>query len=139
MPRAHGCAGADIARLPALVPKPRINLIRFHGVFAPNSKHRALVTPAKRGKGRKLKASDKAQDQAPAECRAAMTWAKRLKRVFNIDIEAFRMDCRWVCSTDDPKKTTGSIQDAGLCRWQGFALPGSENGAGRGEKRASFQ
>ena len=41
-----------IAKLAALVPKPRVNLTRFHGVFAPNSKHRALVTPAKRGKGR---------------------------------------------------------------------------------------
>ncbi len=30
-----------IARLAALVPKPRVNLTRFHGVFAPNSKHRA--------------------------------------------------------------------------------------------------
>ncbi|MCP5348338.1 MAG: hypothetical protein H7A04_15890 [Pseudomonadales bacterium] len=35
-----------------------MNLARFHGVFAPNSKHRA-----------------------------AMTWAQRLKRVFRIDIE----------------------------------------------------
>ena len=44
-----------IARLAALVPKPRANLTRFHGVFVgvphqPNSKHRALVTPSKRGK-----------------------------------------------------------------------------------------
>jgi hypothetical protein len=29
-----------IARLAALVPKPRVNLTRFHGVFTPNSKHR---------------------------------------------------------------------------------------------------
>lgn len=79
-----------IARLAALVPKPRVNLTRFHGVFAPNSKHRALVTPAKRGKGSKLKAPDEAQDQAPAERRTAMTWAQRLKRVFNIDIETCR-------------------------------------------------
>jgi hypothetical protein len=42
-----------IARLAALVPKPRVNLTRFHGVFASNSKHRALITPAGRGKGRK--------------------------------------------------------------------------------------
>ena len=27
------------ARLVALVPKPRVNLTRFHGVFAPNSAH----------------------------------------------------------------------------------------------------
>jgi hypothetical protein len=40
---------AFISKLAALVPKPRANLTRYHGVFAPNSKHRALVTP---GKGR---------------------------------------------------------------------------------------
>ena len=39
-----------IARLAALAPKPRVNLIRFHEVFTPNSKHRAQVTPAKRGR-----------------------------------------------------------------------------------------
>ena len=76
-----------IARLAALVPKPRVNLTRFHGVFAPNSKHRAQVTPAKRGKGNKAKTPDEAQDKTPAEHRAAMTWAQRLKRVFAIDIE----------------------------------------------------
>ncbi len=32
-----------IARLAALVPKPRVNLTRFHGVFAPNSTLRACV------------------------------------------------------------------------------------------------
>ena len=42
-----------IARLAALVRKPRVNLTRFHGVFAPNSKHRVLVTPTKRDKGNK--------------------------------------------------------------------------------------
>jgi len=31
----------------ALVPRPRVNLTRFHGVFAPNSRHRAQVTPAR--------------------------------------------------------------------------------------------
>jgi len=39
-----------IARLAALVPKPRVNLTRFHGVFAPNSLLRQQVTPARRGK-----------------------------------------------------------------------------------------
>ena len=87
MPRAQGCAGAATAKLAALVPKPRVNLTRFHGVFAPNSKHRALVTPARRGRGSKPQAPDEAQDQTQAERRAAMTWAQRLKRVFNIDIE----------------------------------------------------
>ena len=33
-----------IARLAVLVPKPRVNLTRFHGEFAPNSKYRMQVS-----------------------------------------------------------------------------------------------
>jgi len=44
----------------------------------------ALVTPAKRGKGNKRTVTDETQDQTPVERRASMTWAQRLKRVFNI-------------------------------------------------------
>ncbi len=104
MPRAQGCAGAAIARLAALVPKPRVNLTRFHGVFAPNSKPRALVTPGKRGKGNKCTATGETQEQTPIERRAAMTWAQRLKRVFNIDIE--------VCTQcGGPVKVIACIED----------------------------
>jgi hypothetical protein len=76
-----------IARLAALVPKPRVNLTRFHGVFAPNSKYRARVTPARRGKGGQRAATDDVDEPTLAERRAAMSWAQRLKRVFGIDIE----------------------------------------------------
>ena len=55
-----------ISRLVSLVPKPRVNLTRFHGVFAPNSKYRALVTPARRGTNRKCHSADEA-DQTPGE------------------------------------------------------------------------
>jgi len=72
-----------IAKLAALVPKPRVNLTRFHGVFAPNSKHRVEVTPAKRGKGRPRQENE---DKAPGQRHQAMAWAQRLKRVFNIDV-----------------------------------------------------
>ena len=82
-----------VARLEALVPKPRIKLTRYHGVLAPNHRCRGLVTPAKRGKGVKRIAST--EIRSPAEHHAAracpalsgMTWAQRLKRVFSIDIE----------------------------------------------------
>ena len=74
-----------IARLAALVPKPRVNLTRYHGVLAPNHRWRRLVTPAKRGKGVMPIASTEVR--SPTERHAAMTWAQRLKRVFNIDIE----------------------------------------------------
>ena len=109
MPRAQGCAGEAqlktpyrdgtthvifepldfIARLAALVPKPRVNLTRFHGVFAPNSKHRVQVTPAKRGKGEKQLSGEVTSwlEKTPDERHRVMTWMQRLKRVFSIDIE----------------------------------------------------
>jgi hypothetical protein len=65
-----------IARLAALVPRPRLNLTRFHGVFAPNFKHRLRIVP-RRARGR----VDADKPLAP------MSWAQRLKRVFAIDIE----------------------------------------------------
>ena len=76
MPRAQGCAEAAIAKLAALVPKPRVNLTRFYGVFAPNSKHRVQVTPAKRGK--KADKGESAEtdwlDKTPEERHRAMSW-----------------------------------------------------------------
>ena len=77
-----------IARLAALVPKPRVHLTRFHGVFAPNSKYRARVTPARRGRGGQHTGRTDREEAPTVERRAAMTWAQRLKRVFGIDIEA---------------------------------------------------
>jgi len=58
-----------IARLAALIPKPWVNLTRFHGLFAPSNKHRALVTPGKRGKGRKPTEVECAQEK-PLRCAA---------------------------------------------------------------------
>ncbi len=47
-----------IAGLAALVPKPRVNLTRFHGVFAPNSAHRARVMSNMWCKGKKVSTND---------------------------------------------------------------------------------
>ena len=75
-----------ISRLAALVPRPRVNLTRFHGVFAPNSKHRVQVTPAKRGKGRKQcrPTGENWLDKTPAERHASTSWMQRFKRVFSL-------------------------------------------------------
>jgi len=67
-----------IARPAAPVPKPRVNpgsspgqaLTPLHAVFAPNSKHRARVTPAKRGGGGR---HDTREEPTPAERRASMS------------------------------------------------------------------
>ena len=71
-----------MARLAALVPRLRVNLTRFHGVFAPNSALRKQITPTPR-----CKRTAESETRSPVQRHAAMTWAQRLKRVFNIDIE----------------------------------------------------
>jgi hypothetical protein len=58
--------------LAALVSKPRVNLTRFYVVFAPNSKKRVEVTPAKRGKGFTQQGN---KDKTPEQQLKAMTWA----------------------------------------------------------------
>ena len=83
-----------IARLAALVPRPRINLTRYHGVFAPSSPMRRAIVPTP-ARARRRKPKNSAHAQATREQNAAepsadttdapsapLTWAQRLKRVF---------------------------------------------------------
>jgi hypothetical protein len=52
-----------------------------HVVFAPQSRWRSQVTPAGRSSG-----TTAAATRTPAERHRAMSWAQRLKRVFNLDL-----------------------------------------------------
>ena len=38
-----------LGKLAALVPPPRLNLVRYHGVLAPNAGFRRLVLPGRSG------------------------------------------------------------------------------------------
>jgi hypothetical protein len=58
---------------PALVPKPRVTLTRFHGAFAPNSNYRERVTWAKRGRGGECLPQGDSDEPTPAERRAALS------------------------------------------------------------------
>jgi len=69
------------------VPRPRLHLIRFHGVLAPNAKVRALMVP-------RAPEDATGESEVPAtgpgctHSRAArISWARLLKRVFQIDLE----------------------------------------------------
>lgn len=74
---------AFMQRLTALVPRPRLHLIRFHGVLAPNAKLRGAVVPAV-----VQPASEPAHEHGHTHGQAAlMRWARLLKRVFDIDVE----------------------------------------------------
>ncbi len=93
-----------LARLAALVPPPRVHLTRYHGVFAPHSRLRALVTPARRGRGAQPSPVDPGQPPTPRH--VAMSWAKRLKRVFGIEIDTCQRcggTLRIVASIEEPE------------------------------------
>jgi len=99
-----------MAKLAALVPRPRTNLTRFHGVLAPNSRYRYRVTPVSSGKVKKPTAivdaeADRRQEpDLTASKRKGMRWAQTLKRVFNIDVS--------ICSAcGGPIKIIASIED----------------------------
>jgi hypothetical protein len=77
-------------RLAALVPRPRLHLIRYHGVLAPNAKLRPLVVPQQPP----VQAQAASKAAAPAQCEVEtvqarphrISWARLLKRVFDIDM-----------------------------------------------------
>lgn len=82
-----------VGRLAALVPPPRANVVRYHGVFAPAAKLRPLVVPARPNtphdddeqKTNALLALPK----VPKRQRGGpyrIDWAALLKRVFNVDV-----------------------------------------------------
>ena len=78
-------------RLASLVPRPRLHLIRFHGVlalyFPISAKLRALVVPA--GPDEDVAASElAAPEPVCAHSKPArISWGRLLKRVFEIDLE----------------------------------------------------
>ncbi len=72
-------------RLAALVPRPRLNLIRFHGVLAPNAKLRSEIIPG--SKKNKSNASNASGAVPSSSASVRISWARLLKRVFDIDIE----------------------------------------------------
>jgi hypothetical protein len=55
---------------------------RYHGVFAANAALRAAITPAGRGS----KARSRTPERATPK-HVALNWARRLKRVFGVEIE----------------------------------------------------
>ena len=73
----------EFQRLAALVPRPRLHLIRFHGVLAPNAKLRSKVVPVPPQRSTAGEGDCQHAHSAPVR----MSWARLLKRVFDIDIE----------------------------------------------------
>ena len=76
-----------LQRLAALVPRPRLHLIRFHGVLAPNASLRSQIVPGEAETRHQPTSQIETGDLSTAvPPRARMSWAQLLKRVFAIDL-----------------------------------------------------
>ncbi len=115
-----------LSRLAFLVPRPKTNLIRFHGIFAPNFKHRRLITPKTKSPEKQATKSGKS---------SSMNWAGRLKRVFGMDIEVCS-ECggklKVISSIEEPEVIKKILNHLGL--ESGIPEPCSP----RGPKRMRF-
>jgi hypothetical protein len=87
-------------RLAALVPRPRLHLIRFPGVLASHAKLRPEIIPSSARQAGHIPVpgfpslpvntntpSADPAEASPAAAPVPMSWARLLKRVFEIDIE----------------------------------------------------
>jgi hypothetical protein len=72
-----------IERLVSIIPPPRKNQVRYHGVFAPRSKMRKLVVPAKESKDPD---QPDAEEESEGSSRSKLGYAKLMARVFEIDV-----------------------------------------------------
>lgn len=84
-----------LQRLAALVPRPRLNLIRYHGVLAPNAKWRSQVVPPQTEAQTETVSSNAGLTETEAleypqekkRGRRYLSWSRLLRRVFNLDME----------------------------------------------------
>ncbi len=97
--------------LAALVPRPRLHLIGFHGVLAPNAGLRAAIVP-----GPVQSAGVPAHEHAHGGP-ARMGWARLLKRVFDIDLEHCPQcggDMKIVAAIEEPAVIVRILTHLGL-------------------------
>jgi hypothetical protein len=73
-----------LEKLSAIVPKPRTHVTRYHGLFAPHSKHRNKIVKGKLKE--KKENTEEESPERPEKTKAKMSWAKLMNRVFKRDV-----------------------------------------------------
>ena len=108
-----------LQKLAALIPRPRLNLTRFHGVLAPNAKWRSQVVPSKPAvlaTTYELEGDEFSGEDVRAGGRRYISWARLLKRVFGFDIEICPCcggQLRVIAAIEDPFVMPKALRGAG--------------------------
>jgi hypothetical protein len=71
-----------LRRVASLVPPPRANLTRFHGVFAPGAKLRPFLVPQAGGEEASVAPEAAASKEPKKERTPRVDWAQLLRRTF---------------------------------------------------------
>jgi len=112
----HSCE--LIEKLAALIPPPRLNLVRYHGVFAPNAADRAQIVPRPEADA---EGSGEGSDPVPAgspprrPCR--LSWAQLLSRVFHLEVTvcpACGGSMKIIAALTDAPSIRGYLEGVGL-------------------------
>ena len=108
-------------RLAALVPRPRVHLTRYHGVLAPHYKYRKNIIPKKKTEltltSAELATGATGADQESSPCAKRISWARLLKRVFDIDISICSRcagKIKIIAAIEDPKVIKQILEHLGL-------------------------
>jgi hypothetical protein len=105
-----------IAHLAALIPPPRTNLVRYHGVFAPAAKLRSRIV----GQTNQTLASamgHKAPGVGKTRVRRNLLWAELMSRVFGINVLTCPEcggQCRVIACIEDPAVIRKILRHLGL-------------------------
>ena len=98
-----------LEKLSALVPPPRTNLVRYHGVLAPHAKNRKAVVPPK--------PDDEELKKTRGFSKNRILWAALLARTFGLKMETCP-DCggqmRIVAAVTDPASVKTYLEGVGL-------------------------
>ena len=104
-----------LEKLAALVPPPRLNLVRYHGVLAPNAVDRAQIVP---GPIAADEATDAGENEStPTPRRHRLAWAVLLARVFQFELTVCDRcggKVKIVAAVTDPRSIRTYLEGVGL-------------------------
>ncbi len=101
-----------LAKLVALVPRLGTNILRFHGVYAPNARLRCQVLPTREEAGRR---PCQCGPGAPSPETNRLCWAEWLQRTRNLDVFACprcnskMVRITWITTADAMRKILTSV------------------------------
>jgi hypothetical protein len=98
-----------IEKISALVPPPRQNIVRYHGVLAPHAKDRDKIVPA----GKNTEPTVVEEQTAPSKYR--LTWSVLLARIFQIDMKCAHCGSKMkiVAAVTDPDSIRHYLKGTG--------------------------